>query len=80
MADRVGKEVEMFAERVDHWHTHGNESEKAKYQTTVKLVGKFKHVAEGQVKELRRANDAENKGEPQQIYAAKDTKDGGCFG
>jgi nuclear pore complex protein Nup107 len=62
MADRVGKEVEMFAERVDHWHTHGNESEKAKYQTTVKLVGKFKHVAEGQVKELRRANDAENKG------------------
>jgi nuclear pore complex protein Nup107 len=62
MADRVGKEVEKFAERVDHWHTHGNESDRAKYQTTVKLVGKFKDVAEGQVKELRKANDAENKG------------------
>jgi nuclear pore complex protein Nup107 len=61
MADRVGKEVEKFAERVDHWHTHGNETARAKYQTTVKLVGKFKDVAEAQVKDLKRANDAENK-------------------
>ncbi|KAF1838081.1 hypothetical protein BDW02DRAFT_542535 [Decorospora gaudefroyi] len=62
MADRVGKEVERFAERVDHWHTHGNENKRAKYQTTVKLVGKFKDVAESHVKELKRANEAENKG------------------
>jgi nuclear pore complex protein Nup107 len=62
MAERVGVEVEKFAERVDHWHTHGNESGKAKYQTTVKLVEKFKHYAEGQVKGLRSANDEENKG------------------
>jgi len=62
MADRVGKEVEKFAERVDHWHTHANESKKAKYQTTVKLVGKFQDVAEMRVKELKRSTEAENKG------------------
>jgi nuclear pore complex protein Nup107 len=63
MADRVGKEVEKFAERVDHWHTHGNESAAAKYQTTVKMVGKFRDVAESHVRELKKTNDAENKGE-----------------
>ncbi|KNG47127.1 nuclear pore complex protein nup107 [Stemphylium lycopersici] len=62
MADRVGKEVEKFAERVDHWHTHGNESNKAKYHTTVKLVGKFQDVAESHVKDLKRTTEAENKG------------------
>ena len=62
MADRVGKEVEKFAERVDHWHVHGNESKKAKYQTTVKLVGKFQDVAESHVKELKRTTEAENNG------------------
>jgi nuclear pore complex protein Nup107 len=61
MADRVGKEVEKFAERVDHWHIHGNETTRSKYQTTVKLVGKFRDVAETQVKDLKRAHDAENK-------------------
>jgi nuclear pore complex protein Nup107 len=63
MADRVGKEVEAFAERVDHWHTHGNEDEKAKYQTTLRMVGNFKDLAESAVKELKRQNDDENKGE-----------------
>lgn len=63
MADRVGKEVEKFAERVDHWHTHGNESAKAKHQTTVKMVGKFRDFAETQVKELKRVNDADHRGE-----------------
>ncbi|KAH7068870.1 107-domain-containing protein [Paraphoma chrysanthemicola] len=63
MADRVGKEVEKFAERVDHWHTHGNESDRAKYQTTVKMIGKFRDVAETQVKELKRAHAAEHKRE-----------------
>lgn len=63
MADRVGKEVEKFAERVDHWHTHGNDSRRAKYQTTVKMVGKFRDLAESQVKELKKVNDAENKGD-----------------
>ncbi|KAF2473871.1 nuclear pore complex protein-like protein Nup107 [Lindgomyces ingoldianus] len=63
MADRVGKEVEKFAERVDHWHTHGNEDDQAKYQTTLRMVGKFKDLAESTVKELKRQNDAENKGE-----------------
>ncbi|RMZ72588.1 nuclear pore complex [Pyrenophora seminiperda CCB06] len=62
MADRVGKEVEKFAERVDHWHTHGNESKKAKYQSTVKLVGKFQDVAEMHIKELKRTAEAENSG------------------
>ncbi|KAF1919735.1 107-domain-containing protein [Ampelomyces quisqualis] len=63
MADRVGKEVEKFAERVDHWHIHGNDSARTKYQTTVKLVGKFRDVAETQVKDLRRAHEAEHKKE-----------------
>lgn len=63
MADRVGKEVEKFAERVDHWHTHGNESERAKYHTTVKMVGKFRDLAESTVKELKKQSDVENKGD-----------------
>ncbi|KAF2645271.1 nuclear pore complex protein-like protein Nup107 [Massarina eburnea CBS 473.64] len=63
MADRVGKEVEKFAERVDHWHTHGNESEKAKYQTTVQMVDEFRDLAKSTVDELRQQHDGENKGE-----------------
>lgn len=62
MADRVGKEVEKFAERVDHWYTHGNEDDKAKYHTTVKMIGKFRDVAESNVRELKKQNDAENQG------------------
>ncbi|KAF2800065.1 nuclear pore complex protein-like protein Nup107 [Melanomma pulvis-pyrius CBS 109.77] len=63
MADRVGKEVEQFAERVDHWHTHGNEDKKAKYQTTLRMVGKFRDLADSTIKELKKQSDAENKGE-----------------
>lgn len=62
MADRVGKEVEKFAERVDHWHTHGNESATARHQATVNMVGHFRDVAESQVKELKRVSGAENQG------------------
>ncbi|KAL6710084.1 Nucleoporin nup84 [Coniothyrium glycines] len=63
MAERVGKEVEKFAERVDHWHTQSNESTKAKHQATVKMVDRFRDFAESQVKELKRVNDADNKGD-----------------
>ncbi|PVI03532.1 nuclear pore complex protein-like protein Nup107 [Periconia macrospinosa] len=63
MADRVGKEVEKFAERVDHWHTHGNEDQKAKHQTTVKMVGKFRDLAKSTVDELQRQHDSEHRGE-----------------
>jgi nuclear pore complex protein Nup107 len=63
MADRVGKEVEKFAEKVDQWHIQGNDSARTKYQATAKLVGRFKEVAETQVKELKKAHEAENKGE-----------------
>lgn len=62
MADRVGKEVEKFAERVDHWHTYGKDSAAVKHQATVKMVGHFRDVAESQVKELKRTNGAENQG------------------
>jgi nuclear pore complex protein Nup107 len=62
MADRVGKEVEKFAERVDHWHTYGKDNAAAKHQATVKMVGHFRDVAESQVKELKRTNDVENQG------------------
>lgn len=61
MAERVGKEVEKFAEKVDNWHVYGNESMRAKYQNTVELVGHFKDVAETQVKELKKAHDSKNK-------------------
>jgi len=63
MADRVGKEVEKFAERVDHWHTHGNESANAKYHTTVKLVDKFRDLAESTVRELKKKSSMDNQGE-----------------
>lgn len=62
MADRVGKEVEKFAERVDHWHTHGTDSAASKHQATVTMVGHFRDVAESQVKELKRTSGAENQG------------------
>lgn len=62
MADRVGKEVEKFAERVDHWHTHGKDSATTKHQATVNMVGHFRDVAESQVKELKRTTGGENQG------------------
>lgn len=65
MADRVGKEVEKFAERVDLWHTQGKDTHKARYQTTLRMVGKFKDIADSTVKELKKQGDAENKGELQ---------------
>lgn len=88
MADRVGKEVEKFAERVDHWHTHGNDTRKTKYQTTVKMVGKFRDLAESNVRELKKVNDAENKGDLtksvrrriQNMAEASDNGNQGVFG
>ncbi|KAJ4332364.1 Nucleoporin nup84 [Ascochyta clinopodiicola] len=62
MADRVGKEVEKFAERVDHWHTYGKDNATIKHQATVKMVGHFRDVAESQVIELKRTSGAENQG------------------
>ncbi|KAF2873324.1 nuclear pore complex protein-like protein Nup107 [Massariosphaeria phaeospora] len=63
MADRVGKEVEKFAERVDRWHTHAHGDAKAKYQDTVKMVGSFRDIAESTVKELKRRHDLDDRGE-----------------
>jgi nuclear pore complex protein Nup107 len=71
MADRVGKEVEKFAERLDHWHTHGNDNKQTKYQSTVRLVGKYKDYAETQIKDLKRAHDDEHKGELQRSVRRK---------
>jgi nuclear pore complex protein Nup107 len=62
MADRVGKEVEAFAERVDYWHTHGSETAAAKHQATVNMVGHFRDLAESQVIELKSTSGAENQG------------------
>lgn len=63
MADRVGKEVQEFAERVDHWHSHGNENAKAKYKTTLHMVDQFREYASSRVKELRASSDAQHKGD-----------------
>lgn len=62
MADRVGKEVEKFAERVDHWHTHGKENVTTKHRATVNMVEHFQDLAESQVNELKRTSGAENQG------------------
>ncbi|KAF2265832.1 nuclear pore complex protein-like protein Nup107 [Lojkania enalia] len=63
MADRVGKEVEKFAEQVDSWHAQNGRSEKERYRQTLRIVGKFKNIAEATVKELKAHSDTENKGE-----------------
>jgi nuclear pore complex protein Nup107 len=65
MADRVGKEVEKFAERVDEWHSHGNGSERDLYQTTLHMVDSLKEFADSTVEELRDQSGAENRGELQ---------------
>lgn len=65
MADRVGKEVEKFAERVDEWHSHGNEGERQRYHSTLRLVDSFKEFADATVEELRDQSGAENRGELQ---------------
>ncbi|OCK75927.1 hypothetical protein K432DRAFT_336614 [Lepidopterella palustris CBS 459.81] len=67
MADRVGKEVEKFAERVDSWRypylNSGNDNDKAKYQRTLSLVRRFKDHADATVRALKKQSDADNRGE-----------------
>ncbi|KAF2658756.1 nuclear pore complex protein-like protein Nup107 [Lophiostoma macrostomum CBS 122681] len=65
MADRVGKEVEKFAERVDYWHLHKTEDQRHIFHSTLHMVGKFKDLADSTVKELKKQSGAENKGELQ---------------
>jgi nuclear pore complex protein Nup107 len=62
MADRVGKEVERFAEQVDDWRMKGSDNEKTRYKATVVMVGKFKDIADSKVKELKKQSGAENRG------------------
>ena len=85
MAERVGKEVEKFAERVDHWHTHGKETATSRHQATVKMVGHFRDVAESQVKELKRTSGAENQGAlnkstRRRVQNLGEDSNGGSFG
>lgn len=64
MADRVGKEVESFAERVDQWHSQEKgQDAKKQYHATLRMVDQFKGLADSTVKELREQGDAENRGE-----------------
>lgn len=65
MADRVGREVEEFAMRVDQWHSASAESDEERYQSTLRMVEKFQQLAESTVDELRDLNQAENRGELQ---------------
>lgn len=58
MADRVGKEVEEFAERLDHWYTQSSDNEKAKHKATLKVFNNFRDIAESNVRELKRQNSA----------------------
>lgn len=55
MADRVGKEVEGFAKRLDHWYTKSSENENAKHKATVKVLDSFRDFAESNVEELKKA-------------------------
>ncbi|KAF2273571.1 nuclear pore complex protein-like protein Nup107 [Westerdykella ornata] len=64
MADRVGKEVESFAERVDQWYSQEKgQDAKKRYHATLRMVDQFKGLADSTVKELREQGDAENRGE-----------------
>ncbi|KAF2738985.1 hypothetical protein EJ04DRAFT_428061 [Polyplosphaeria fusca] len=63
MADRIGKEVEKFAEKVDNWSSHGATNDKSNYDNTLSMVGQFRDLAEESVKELKKQNEAENQGE-----------------
>jgi len=63
MADRVGKEVERFAEKVDNWYAHGTETRTVNYGKTLELVHSFKDLADATVKELKKQNEVEDKGD-----------------
>lgn len=53
MADRVGKEVEEFAVRLDTWYGQSKKGGKAKYEATVKVIGEFSNIADRNVRDLK---------------------------
>lgn len=63
MADRVGKEVEEFAVRLDTWYDQSKKGEKAKYEATVKVIGDFSDIAERNVRHLKNQDPASNEGQ-----------------
>jgi nuclear pore complex protein Nup107 len=62
MADRVGKEVERFAEEVDNWQAHGKE-DSVVYKSTVKLVDNFRGLAESRVRDLKKKSSTDDQDE-----------------
>jgi nuclear pore complex protein Nup107 len=61
MADRVGKEVEKFAERVDHWYSKGSDIENRRYSSTLNMVQEFEKYAQSTVEGLKDSSGADNR-------------------
>ena len=57
-ADRVGREVERFAEKVDQWNNHRNGSSKERYEATVTLVDDLQKITDSAVARLRKQQQA----------------------
>ncbi|KAJ9669461.1 Nucleoporin nup84 [Coniosporium apollinis] len=59
IADRVGQQVEQFAEKVDHWKDRGMNDAVKNYLSTVELVKSFKTIADDTVKHLNKQHGSE---------------------
>ncbi|KAF2808214.1 uncharacterized protein BDZ99DRAFT_464109 [Mytilinidion resinicola] len=64
MADRVGKDVEIFAEKLDQWYTASHDLPPLeKYNETLNMLSKFQKHAEKKVEELGKREAAANRGD-----------------
>ncbi|KAF2493831.1 hypothetical protein BU16DRAFT_511928 [Lophium mytilinum] len=64
MADRVGKDVEIFAEKLDRWYTDSRDLPPLeKYNETLDLLSKFQKHADKNVEELKKREAAANRGD-----------------
>ncbi|KAF1966159.1 hypothetical protein BU23DRAFT_603734 [Bimuria novae-zelandiae CBS 107.79] len=63
MADRVGKEVEEFAIRLDKWYDESQKNVQAKHKATVQVVGHFRDIAERNVRDLKQQHPVAGKGQ-----------------
>ncbi|KAF2458919.1 107-domain-containing protein [Lineolata rhizophorae] len=59
VADRVGREVEQFAEEIDKWYAGTAHPEKS-YRSSIKLAERFQKIAEDTVERLKKKHAAED--------------------
>lgn len=83
MADRVGKEVEEFAVRLDNWYDQSKKGAAEKYEATVKVIGEFSDIAERNANHLKQQDPTLTNGqlsehkkkEIRRVAHSGDTKD-----